>query len=262
MKNNKSAHVILLTLIGFALSFGLNKLYFSDCYHYLLGVVGIKEISFVITYLLIGIPIFLALFYMGGRNKMMSLLGLKSNLLFGFIFGLMATAPMWIGYGLSFKFNSDLTWTGIFIGSICAAFFEELYYRGFLFGLLYRYTGLGFVPSILLGALVFGSVHIYQSEDVATMIGIFFTTFMGAGLFAWLYVEWKFNLWVPIFLHLFMNLSWDMFDVSGNALGGLNANIFRIATIALVVTGTVIYKLRNGGLEVNKSTIWMKKMVS
>lgn len=55
-----------------------------------------------------------------------------------------------------------------------------------------------------------------------------------------------------------MNLFWDLFAVSGNALGGLNANVFRIAKIALVVVGTVIYKLKNEELEVNKLTFWMK----
>ena len=68
----------------------------------------------------------------------------------------------------------------------------------------------------------------------------------------------EFNLWLPIALHLFINLFWDLFAVSGNALGGLNANVFRIATIALVVVGTVIYKIKNAGLEVNKLTFWMK----
>ena len=101
--------------------------------------------------------------------------------------------------------------------------------------------------------------HLYQSADVGRMIGIFLTTFLGAGLFAWLFVEWKFNLWVPIFLHMLMNLSWMMFSVGDDALGGVGANVFRIATIAAAIIGTIWYKRRtNEPLLVRKENLWLK----
>jgi membrane protease YdiL (CAAX protease family) len=110
-----------------------------------------------------------------------------------------------------------------------------------------------------LSALIFASLHLYQSNDPVTMLGIFITTFMGAGLFAWLYSEWDFNLWVPIALHFFMNLSWEMFSVADNALGDLNAGLIRGLTILLAIAGTVIYKKKHGiPLTVNKLTLWVK----
>jgi len=79
-------------------------------------------------------------------------------------------------------------------------------------------------------------------------------------LFAWLYVEWNYNLWVPIFLHMLMNLSWGLFSVSDNAFGGIYSNVFRIATIVLAITLTLFYKKKKRTkLEINKNTIWMKK---
>lgn len=58
------------------------------------------------------------------------------------------------------------------------------------------------------------------------MIGIFLLTFAGAIFFTWQYVEWQYNLWVPIFTHTFMNFSWTLFQIDNSALGGFKANIF------------------------------------
>mgnify|MGYP003483250560 FL=1 len=67
---------------------------------------------------------------------------------------------------------------------------------------------------------------------------------MGAILFAWLYVEWDYNLWVPIFLHSLMNLSWHIFEMDETALGGAIPNILRGLTIFLAIVLTIIYKKR------------------
>jgi len=86
------------------------------------------------------------------------------------------------------------------------------------------------------------------------------TTFLGAILFAWVYIEWNSNLWVAIFLHLFMNLSWMLFSVSENALGDNYANVFRVLTIALTIIGTIAYKRRQGvELAINRNTLWRKQ---
>ena len=135
-----------------------------------------------------------------------------------------------------------------------------LFFRGILFGQIYRFTNIGFILSIVFGALVFALGHLYQSQDFTTLVGIFLTTFLGAILFAWVYVEWNYNLWVSIFLHLFMNLFWMMFSVSDNAFGGTYANIFRIITVVFIIGLTVLYKLKKGiKFEINKNTLLMKR---
>jgi membrane protease YdiL (CAAX protease family) len=166
---------------------------------------------------------------------------------------------MFIGYGVMSGFSINISAKSFWFGCVFAAIFEELYYRGIFFGQLFKNTRLGFFPSLILSALIFASLHLYQSNDPVTMLGIFITTFMGAGLFAWLYSEWDFNLWVPIALHFFMNLSWEMFSVADNALGDLNAGLIRGLTILLAIAGTVIYKKKHGiPLTVNKLTLWVK----
>jgi len=111
-----------------------------------------------------------------------------------------------------------------------------------------------------LGALVFAISHLWQSADLSTLFGIFFTTFLGAVFFAWLYIEWNNNLWIPVFMHLFMNLHWMLFSAGENAFGGVYANIFRIAAIALSIVGTLIYKKRTGSeLMINRNNLWINK---
>lgn len=87
--------------------------------------------------------------------------------------------------------------------------------------------------------------HLYQGVSFGQTTGVFIVSAMGAVWFAWLYVELD-NLWIPIFLHVFMNLSWTLFDVSDNALGGIYVNIFRAITIALTILITIRFHKKGG----------------
>ncbi|NNE27797.1 MAG: CPBP family intramembrane metalloprotease, partial [Saprospiraceae bacterium] len=169
------------------------------------------------------------------------------------------TAPMFIGYTIVFNYNPSLSLNTILTSVLAAALFEELYFRAFLFGQLFRYTQLGFIPSATIGALLFGLVHLYQGNNLGESAGVFAVTFAGGMLYAWVFVEKEFNIWIPVFLHLFMNLSWGLFDVSGNAMGGIYANIFRAFTIALIIILTIKENKRYGKeLVINRKSLWYK----
>lgn len=85
---------------------------------------------------------------------------------------------------------------------------------------------------------------------------------MGAILFAWLYVEWNYNLWVPVFLHALMNLAWHTFEMDETALGGVLPNIFRGLTIASAILFTILYKKKNNyGLVITKDKLFIKNGV-
>jgi hypothetical protein len=104
------------------------------------------------------------------------------------------------------------------------------------------------------------AAHISQGSSLEEMIGIFMVTFVGGLLFAWVYAEWGFNLWVAILLHMFMNLSWDIFSAGETAPGGDYANLFRLITIALAIFGTLASKRHRGlSLEVNRKSMCMKR---
>lgn len=149
---------------------------------------------------------------------------------------------MYVGFSIIFNFNSDVSLNNILIDILSAGFFEELYFRGFLFRLPFRNTKLRFIFSVLFGAIYFDMLHLYQSNDLIKLFGIFLVTSLGGILFAWVYAEWNFNIWIPVFLHMLMNLAWELFFVSDNALGGIYSNVFRFSTLGLVILVTKSYK--------------------
>ena len=256
-----SLKILAITLISFLIFFVLDEQFFREIRQWITDRTGLLGLSHILAYFISGIPLFIGTIIIASPKESFNSLGLSSSILKGAGLALLFTLPMFIGYAITFNFAGfDLD--SFLIGAVSAGFFEELYFRAFLFGMIYRYTKFGFFPSIIIGAIWFGSVHLYQSQELDMLIGIFLTTFMGAILFAWIYSEWKFNLWVPIFMHLFMNFSWMLFSVADNAFGNTWGNVFRYTTVAFAIIFTVVYKLRNGQtLEINRNTLWMKKEV-
>ena len=131
-----------------------------------------------------------------------------------------------------------------------------------MFGILFRKVGWGFIPASIFGAVIFGLGHLYQGSTPAETLGIFFVTSMGALWFAWLFIEWNENLWIPIFLHILMNLSWTLFDVGGNALGDFYTNFFRIITIAVTVVATIAYNKRKDRFRVNRKNLFFNGSIT
>jgi hypothetical protein len=128
---------------------------------------------------------------------------------------------------------------------------EELLFRAFLFGFLFRYARWGFLPAALLSALVFGAEHLYQGASAPEALAIFALTGLGGVWWSWLLVEWRWNLWVPVAFHVLLNTYWTMFDVADNALGGTMEILLRLACIALSVGVTVALARRRGGLRLS-----------
>ncbi|MEO1023099.1 MAG: CPBP family intramembrane glutamic endopeptidase [Bacteroidota bacterium] len=251
--------VILIVLVAFGAYYMVDELLFANIRAWFTSFTEQQGVSHILAYVLVGIPVFAGALVSRSARTFFKDLGLSGNLAQALIYSFAFTAPMLAGYALVFSFNAEISLDDVLIGSVAAAFFEELYFRGFLFGWLFRFTRFGFIPSVLLGALIFASMHLYQSQDPATLIGIFMTTLLGGILFAWVYAEWDFNLWMPIGLHLFMNLFWDLFSAGDNAFGGLWSNVFRVITIALIIIGTIRYKKwKNQPPTITRRTLWMK----
>lgn len=257
MKN--TVKTVAITLVTFGIYFLLDETYFKTLRNWINGFLNELGVSHIISYAIVGIPILLGTILMHGEIKLFESLGLDKSFARGLIFALLCTLPMFIGFALFFDFNNEFSLKSFLITVIAAAFFEELYFRGFLFGQIYQFTKWGFIPSVLIGAIWFGLIHLYQGSNLNEMAGVFLVTFFGGILFAWVFVEWNYNIWVPICLHLFMNLAWGLFAVSENALGGMYGNIFRTLTILLIIVLTIVYKIKKGlKLEVNKKTLLMK----
>lgn len=187
------------------------------------------------------LPVLLYFWLSWGTKGVWNRLGLSSGLREGVLYGFLFTLPMLLGFAFigEPKF-SDWSLELVIVSALLPGFFEELYYRGFVFGELYKRAGWGFLLAAALNGVIFGLSHIWQGNSLGETVGVFFVTFSGAAWFAWLYVEWRNNLWLPMALHIFMNLYWALFDIESTALGGVGANIFRGITIAI----SVMYTLR------------------
>lgn len=192
-----------------------------------------------------------------GFSKIGSNLGFSPYPIKAFLFSLVSVSPMLVSSAIVGGFNENLTFLQLLHGTLLAGLMEEFLFRGFLFGLLFRKLGWGFIPAGLIGALIFGWAHLYQGTTVVETLGIFLVTFLGALWFAWLYIEWNNNLWVPIFLHILMNLSWMLFDVGENALGDILTNVFRVATIVITVLMTIRHRKQIGYFTITRKNLWM-----
>ncbi|MES2620788.1 MAG: type II CAAX endopeptidase family protein [Bacteroidota bacterium] len=258
MKLNQTQKVILLVFLSFAAYYFL-FLNFKAIKVAIKALTNQGLIGYVLSYLIIGIPIFIGTYIIDRRSSIFKSLGLSSNIFTAIWTSLLFTLPMFLGGLLFFKINLQIEVDSLVAATIIAGFMEELYFRGFLFGQLFKKTNLGFIPSVLFGALIFAFAHLYQSQNINQLIGIFLITFSGAVFFAWLYVEWNYNLWVPIFTHTLMNLSWRLFEVDSSALGDVKANIFRGLTIFIAITFTIFFKKHsNQRLLINRQTLMLK----
>ncbi len=185
------------------------------------------------------------------------ILGLKTDILKGMLFGFLFTIPMFIGYGYGAQFKTDITVERIHLDMVLAGFFEELFFRGFLFGILFYYAGWGFISAVFIPSIFFGIGHLYQAETLTEGLSVFLFTALGGAGFAWFYLTWR-SLWMVVFLHGFMDLAWDMFSIQSNVTGNLNANIFRFATLGLVIYFSA-RKAKAMGTYSLKGKLWLNR---
>lgn len=190
-----------------------------------------------------------------GFKNILKNLGLNKGLIIALIFSIITVLPMLISSAIVGSVDRNIDYGALLYKTLFAGFFEEYFFRGFLFGILFRKLKWGFIPASILGAIVFGLGHIYQGSSLNETIGVFAITAMGAVWFAWLYIEWGNNLWIPIMLHILMNLSWVLFEVSENALGEVYTNIFRAITIALTIIITIRYHKKRGLIITRRNLI-------
>ena len=259
---SRTGKVVLVTFSAFTVYFILHTLLLGKTYRLLNSILAEDVLSYLLAYLIVGIPLFIGILLLHKPQHFFSSLGFHRKIGEAFLFAMICTLPMLIGFALNFSFNSGITFRYILMGAVAAAFFEELYFRGFFFGQIFRYTRFGFLPAILLPSVIFASLHLYQSFDVWIMTGIFITTLLGSALFAWVFAEWDNNLWVPVFLHFLMNLVWMLFSAGGNALGGLISNLTRALTVALIIILTLYKKrMRREALVIRNGTILLKREI-
>lgn len=220
----------------------------------------IQSLHYFINYILSGIFPLIALWILHKKN-MVYAVGLSHHFLQAMGVSIVSCIPMFMGSALSGHFNTELSWDMFFKTIIIAGIFEELFFRGFIFGELFRVAGWGFIPAVLISAVPFGLLHLYQGSDFVSSVAAFGVTALGGAFFSWIYVEWNYNLWCSIGMHTFMNLSWIIFTTQHNgATGTLGTNGFRVATIIIAILLTIWYKKQNHvAYEVTGRSLWRSR---
>lgn len=193
-----------------------------------------------------------------GRSRAPSALGLTGSLPLAVAFaggcslivlaGIAFTSPL----ALSGELPLELMRSAVLPGVA-----EEVLFRAFLFGFLYRFAGWGFIPAALLSAAVFGAEHLYQGGDVMEAGAIALLTGVGGLWWSWLLVEWRWNAWIPVSFHVLLNAWWTAFDVADSALGGAWEIALRLACMAASIAVTVVVARRRGGLRIRGRRWWL-----
>lgn len=190
-------------------------------------------------------------------KEIFAFLGINGNIAKGLGIAFLCVLPLYIVFPFFGSINTDATFSLILRKCILPGFKEEFMFRAFMFGLFFRYAKTGFFWSVIFPAILFGSGHLYQGHDIISSLAAFGVTFLGAIYFSWMYVEWNFNLWVPVGLHILMNGAWVIFTMEGTevAAGGLIPNIVRVVSLLLAIAITVWYKKRNN-TKIFKYPVW------
>lgn len=225
--------VIATVLVVKLFSESVNQILWNDkaAPHFYLSITG------QILYYLV--PVLIILFVFHTPQNLLSELGLNNGFLKGVSMAFIFTLPMLIGYSLFGHYNNEFPLIKHISFAFKDGFREEIFYRAFLFGQLFRHVKVSFIKAVAINGLIFGISHLYQAHNFVESFVVFAVTFGGAVWFAWLFSKWRFNIWLPIGLHTLMNLYWDLFSTDKTAMGGLLLNLPRILTIVISVFVTI-----------------------
>jgi membrane protease YdiL (CAAX protease family) len=146
----------------------------------------------------------------------------------------LCTMPMLVGFALTRRIDPQLSIPAVEFKGLLSPIAEEIHARGFAFLQLYRRAGWPFWAAVLPQAVLSGFGHVEQGQTIRDQLGIFVLIFSGALIFAWSLQVWD-SLWVPFALHACMNIWWDLFSVSRNALGRWFPFVLQELTMILVL---------------------------
>jgi CAAX protease family protein len=173
-------------------------------------------------------------------------LGLRVRPAPGLGFALIASIPMLLVLAATSKIHPPDSAGSLLAAALLAPLTEEIFFRGYLFRQLYRRARWSFSRAIIVSALFFGLAHMGTAlrSSAWEVAGVTVVTGLGGAFFAWLLVCWDDNLWVPIGMHAFMNLWWELFDGDGTALGSWAANSSRGLAVAAAIAITLARERR------------------
>lgn len=132
MKLSPTVKILLLVLLSFTAYYVL-FLNFQTIKNGLDKLTHQGLISYILTYFVVGIPVFIGTYFLSNKINIFESLGLTKSVLTGILTAVLFTLPMFIGSMFFFKVNNEIDMQQFIAGTIVAGFMEELLFRGFLF---------------------------------------------------------------------------------------------------------------------------------
>jgi membrane protease YdiL (CAAX protease family) len=180
------------------------------------------------------------LMFRTGVRGVLRVLGLCASIPRALVFALIASFPMLLGFALTRSLTPHLQMRPLLFLTVLSPIVEEIEFRGFGVLQLKNRTGWPFWIVVWPSALLCGYGHVEQGGTSLESAGLFFFLTAGGVTFAWLAQRWQ-NLWVPVALHVCMNLWWELFSIARTAIGGWFPFILQNTTILLAILITLYY---------------------
>jgi membrane protease YdiL (CAAX protease family) len=235
--------VAVVTLLTFALATNLQDLLARTAFHadwYRRYPFWVPEGLKTTLQVVLVVAVTLALHRRGARGTADEL-GLARPVVPAFTFAFLATLPLLLGLAyLARRLAPDFAPAEAFYTVVYSSFAEDLVYTGFAVRQLYRRAGWPFWLAVLGVAITFGLGHVEKGRTLAQMAGLFAFTGIGLAVFAWLFIAWGDNLWVPIAMHMLIDFWWALFGAGTNAVaGGVAPMAMTAASVVLAITMTL-----------------------
>jgi membrane protease YdiL (CAAX protease family) len=166
---------------------------------------------------------------------------LNAPILPALAFALFASSPMLLGFALTRTPTPHLQLRPLLFLTVLSPLVEEIEFRGFGVLELKHRTDWPFWIVVWPSALLFGYGHMEQGSTLLESIELFLLLTAGGVTFAWLAQKWQ-SLWVPVALHICMNLWWELFSIARSAIGSWFPFMLQNVTILLAILLTLYAK--------------------
>lgn len=180
------------------------------------------------------------LMFRTGVRGVLRALGLCASIPRALVFALITSSPMVLGFALTRSLTPLPQLRPLLFLTVLSPIVEEIEFRGFGVLQLKNKTGWPFWIVVWPSALLSGYGHVEQGGTLLESAGLFSLLTAGGVTFAWLAQRWQ-SLWVPVALHVCMNLCWELFSVARTAIGGWFPFMLQNATILLAILMTLCY---------------------
>ena len=204
---------------------------------------AVQTIVWKLLQVLLIIPA-VAICYRSGLKFALHELGLLESMRLAVLFALAVTLPNLLLRIAVAGAKPQINAAFVLMSAVASPMSEELLFRGYLFGQLYRRAGWPFWAAALVNAVPFIAGHFYQLsgkgwEFVVSVAEVLLLVGVSALFAAWVYVRWEYNLWVLIFIHALLNFYSTTFAISETSGFSWVDNVAWLMTLILVVLGTI-----------------------